>query len=124
MKTKSILITAVILVISCAAVFAESSTEEACWLGNKQVEKEGIQSMFIWMGLGCVTGPIAVILSFSDDPKPNMNPVVGKPSNYVGRYVKCYKDGMKIGNIAGAIGGCTLMGIGVLTLVLAGPYMF
>ena len=124
MKTKAAALTVVFLVLSQIPAFAQSSTEEACWLANKQAEKEAIQSTMLWMGFGCLTGPVAVFMSFNDDPKPNMSLVAGKPSNYVGRYVKCYKDAMKTGSIAGSIGGCTLMGLGVLVIVFAGPYIF
>ncbi len=124
MKLKKVLVLALIALCSCCTLFAASSTEEACWLGNKQAEKEGIQSMFIWMGLGCVTGPIAVVLSFNDEPKPNMSLVMGKPANYTARYVKCYKDAMKTGNIAGAIGGCTIAGLVATGMFFAWPYLF
>lgn len=118
-----VLLLTVLIAMLPVAVFANWGNDEPCWLGKKQVDKE--LGILLWMGFGLVTGPIAVFVALNDNPpNPNMSIVAGKSSDYIDRYVECYKNVKYDDNVAGAIAGCTVMSLSIMTFVFLGDILF
>jgi hypothetical protein len=130
MKSKAVkcLIVAVsILLLSICAQAAESSTRAACdeaaQAANAQMGNV-IGDTFKWMGIGCITSIFGVMWAMNEEIKVDTSALVGKPENYVARYVKCYKDNIRPGYVAGAIGGATLSALAIVILIVAWPFLF
>lgn len=90
-----------------AAPDAPGSPEQAAVL-----DAEADTNSALWFGAGCLLSWVGVLVAYVAEPAPPFSRMVGKPPEYVGRYVRVYTEAGRSEQTRMALFGCgtTLVG--------------
>ena len=100
------------------STFAATGSDRICAQARKDAEIN--VNKVLWGGIGCILGPIGVLLGYFVEPSVPANRILGKSSDYVIKYSSCYKSrGKELQGTASLIGCGIGTAISIIYYVVA-----
>jgi len=74
-----------------------------------QADAERDVNALLWMGVGCILGPVGILIGYLAAPSPPLFRIMGKSSNYVMQYTACYQEKAKSVQGTNSLIGCGIL---------------
>jgi len=112
------LLVSVLFFVAMLAPYAQAR-DSACRNGDKDAQEMENSMKFVFFGGGCLLGPIGLLLGFFVIPPAPEKALMGKTSEYVSAYMKCYNE-----TAVETQGMASMMGCGGFMLIGWGLFMW